>query len=360
MKELNFDDFSENFDRKISRSIPLNGQIELTYRCSYQCLHCYCKAYNRIENQKKELSFTQWQRILDQIYAEGGLYLTLTGGDPLLHKDFFKIYDYAVKKGFLVSVFTSGYLLQEKHLRHFLEKRPFNIEITLNGITARTYETITGVAGSFKRVKDAIEKIKAKRLPLVLKTNALRENKNEVLRIKRFVERFLGKGKYKFDIFICAGLGRSLEPTQHRLEANEIEKIIAADPDMRKLCLEQLKKHRYNMRAPEYLYQCNSWMQGYYVNPYGLLQFCHLSTRFSTDLLKKPFKQGFYEEFPKLLLEKYKTRSRCINCKKKEYCYHCPARAYVETGDEEAPVAYFCDLAKVRPRESRELIGAQR
>jgi radical SAM protein with 4Fe4S-binding SPASM domain len=96
-------------------------------------------------------------------------------------------------------------------------------------------------------------------------------------------------------------------------------------------------------------------MRGYFINPYGLLQFCHLSTKYSTDLSKVPFKKGFYEEFPKLLGEKYQTNSKCVTCDNKDHCFHCPARAYLEVGDEEAPVEYFCRLAEKTRKQIEEL-----
>ncbi|MCX5750994.1 MAG: radical SAM protein [Candidatus Saganbacteria bacterium] len=357
MKELDFDDFSKGLDEKLNKSLPLNGQIELTYRCGFNCIHCYCKAYNRPENKEKELSFEQWKGVLDQIHAAGGLYLTLTGGDPLLHSDFFKIYDYAIDKGFLVSIFTNGFILDDEHIQHFLEKRPFNIEITLNGITPQTYEAITTVPDSFKRVMETIRKIKESGLPLVLKTNGLKENRDEILAIKKFIYDLLGKGKYKFDSFICAGMDHSLEPTKHRLEPEEIFEIESTDPDMQAHRNEQMKHDHSLWRSKDFLYHCNSWMKGYFINPYGFLQFCHLSTKYSTDLTKESFKKGFYEEFPKLLAEKYKTNSKCVTCKDKDLCYHCPARAFVEVGDEEAPVEYFCKLARNKVEQREELKG---
>lgn len=354
MKAIDFDDFSESFNRKLNGSFPLNGQIELTYRCGLRCVHCYLGDSREGKNEKrKELSFFRWRKILDQISRLGGLYLTLTGGDPMLHQDFFEIYDYALRKGFLVSVFTTGLGIDDQTIRHFLKQRPFNIEITLNGISLQTYESITGVAGSFQRVMENIKKIKENGLPLVLKTNGLKENRVEILQIKEFIYSFLGKGQYKFDSFLMAGLDGALEPTKHRLEPAEILRLEAADPDMQKQRLAQANHGASRWRSPEYLYQCNSWMQGYFIDPYGRLQFCHLSGKYATDLTKSSFKEGFFKRFPQLLEEKYKTRSKCVTCEYKETCYHCPARAFIETGDEEAPVEYFCRLAAVR-KKTRE------
>jgi len=343
VKTLSYKRFSSYLDKGFTSRRPLYGQLELTCRCNYNCIHCYC---NGTGSSNEELNFSQWKDIIEQIYSLGGLYLTLTGGEPILHRDFLKIYTYARNKGFLITVFSNGYGLDEKLINYFEEAPPFNIEVTLNGITASVYENITQVKDSFKKAMANIRSIKGKKLPLTLKTNGLKENKDEILKIKKFVYDFLGKGKYKFDPFIMPSLTGLLEPTRHRLKPSEILELESKDPDM----LAQRKKeaaHARNFkRDKSYLYRCNAWWTNYFINPYGLLQFCHLSKKYSTDLTKIPFKYGFYEKFPKLLKEKYKTKSKCILCKYRDYCYRCPARVSLETGNEEAPVPYFCELAK--------------
>jgi hypothetical protein len=92
MEEKNFTDFHKKLESTKKR-LPLYGQIELTYRCGYKCIHCYCK-----KAPKTELGFVFWKGILDQLQKEQCLELTFTGGDPVLHKNFTKIYSYAWEK----------------------------------------------------------------------------------------------------------------------------------------------------------------------------------------------------------------------------------------------------------------------
>lgn len=346
ISEIESKNYIEEFCSKLKHRIPIEGQVRLTYRCNYHCIHCYCAPYNNARNEKKELKFLHWQDILNQTYELGGIFLTITGGEPLLHKDFLKIYNYARNKGFLVTIFTNGFFLDDGMINHLVKNPPFNIEITLNGITKKTYESITQVANSFEKVIGVIKKLVANNLPLALKTNGLRENKNEILKIKGFTERLLGKGKYSFDSYLTPSLDGSFEPVKHRLTAEEILEIEDQDSDMVAQRKQELRRLCSLQRPDEYLYHCNSWTTNYLIDPYGLLQFCHLTRKYSTDLTKESFKKGFYKIFPELLKERYKSDSKCVSCKYKDYCFHCPARANLETGNEEAPVEYFCQLAK--------------
>ena len=173
MKKLQRGYFFYRLQNK-KRYFPFNGQIELTYRCDLNCVHCYCKGS---EDKDRELTAKEWKKILDALQEEGCLNLCLTGGEPLIRKDFLEIYSYAKSKGFIITLFTNGQAVPPKVIDYLVKSPPFSIEITLNGITKRTYESITQIPGSFLKVMKTINALKEKKLPLVLKSNCLKQNK---------------------------------------------------------------------------------------------------------------------------------------------------------------------------------------
>ncbi|MDD5226816.1 MAG: radical SAM protein [Candidatus Omnitrophica bacterium] len=340
MKEIRFSDFSKSL-QGLKQRAPLYGQIELTSRCLCRCVHCYCA-----NEPRKELSPAFWKDILDQVSRLGGLEVTFTGGDALLYPGFLEVYRHAKAKGFLVHLFTSAVRMDPKILRALTKEPPFSIEVTLNSLDDANYDRITGTRGLLDAVLKNIREMKKRGLPLVLKCNGLKENKDEILKIKKFTEELLGKGKFKFDSFIFPRLDQGKGPTSHRLSPEEIETIESGDADMIAQREEQ-RGHQPSWFNPDGLYHCNTWMTRYYINPQGLLQFCHLTQDCSTDLTKEPFKKGF-DRFVDVLKVKYKTKSKCRDCEFRAVCYTCPARAFLETGDPEAPVEYYCELARAK------------
>ena len=64
------------------------------------------------------------------------------------------------------------------------------------------------------------------------------------------------------------------------------------------------------------------------------------------DLKTASFKEAFYRWPAQILNERFKTDSKCQDCSLRPVCYRCPPRAYLETGDEEVPVKYYCELAE--------------
>ncbi len=263
-----------------------------------------------------------------------------------MRNDFLDIYSYAKRKGFLINIFTNGSLFNADIINYLVRYPPHLIEITLNGVTKSCYENITRTKGFFNKTISTIAALASQKLPLILKANGLRQNKEEILKIKFLSEKLLGRGKFKFDYLIFPRQNGYKAPCRYRLSAEEILKIVESDKDM----LLQMEKgfHRIGKATGRkgYLYLCTSWRHNFFIDPYGILKFCHLTEKFSSDLKKVNFREGFYKRFPHAGLEKFKSKSPCRNCKLRIFCFNCPARAYLETEDEEASVKYYCKLAR--------------
>ena len=78
-------------------------------------MHCYLQDHHAEDFLSKDDVI----QMLDLLYDEGILFLTLTGGEVLTRKDFAEIYAYAKRKGFLMEVFTNGYALTEEVIALF-------------------------------------------------------------------------------------------------------------------------------------------------------------------------------------------------------------------------------------------------
>ena len=97
---------------------PFSVLLEVTPRCNMNCIHCYLKN-NHIAS---EMSYERIIELIDILYEKGILFLTFTGGEIFTRKDFLSIYLYAKKKGFLVELFTNGYLISDEYLYMVLMK----------------------------------------------------------------------------------------------------------------------------------------------------------------------------------------------------------------------------------------------
>jgi radical SAM protein with 4Fe4S-binding SPASM domain len=344
---ISYVQFGERLNRQVlEKRIPVNGSIELTFRCNLRCAHCYCNLPASEQDAiNNELKTEEILRIFDQIADAGCLWLLITGGEPLLRKDFFETYIYAKKKGFLITLFTNGTLMTPEIADHLTEWPPHSVEITLYGATRSTYEKITGVPGSFERCKKSIDLLLERKLPLELKTMAMTLNHDEVFQIKEFAE---GLGvKFRFDPVLNSRLDGSKAPCNLRLSPEEVIDLDLGDEkrvkEWQRFCEKFIGPH-----PSDYLFVCGAGLSNFHIDPYGQMTAC-LMTRFREyDLRRGSFAEGWYQWMPEFLKLKPTGDYPCGKCDLIALCGQCPGWAWLEHASPESPVDYLCQIAHLR------------
>ncbi|MCD4750156.1 MAG: radical SAM protein [Thermoanaerobaculales bacterium] len=352
LKETDYAEFSKRIHGRVSPTSrrPINGAIEVTRRCNLSCSHCY----NNLpagdpKARARELTFEEYRRIFDQLAEAGTLWVLLTGGEIFARADFLDIYRYAKQKGFLLTLFTNGMAINEARADFLAQWRPFAIEITLYGDTRETYERLTGVPGSFDRVRRAIEIVLERQLPLKLKTVVLKENRHELGAMKEFAEE-LGV-EFKFDAMINPRLDGSLAPLATRLEPAEVVALDLEDP-RRLEAWDTFCDHFHGPAQPpereDRLYHCGGAVNSFSIDPYGNLGLCGFSQKDLFDLRGGSFKEGWDSFLGKVVERRVRTVTKCTTCHLKALCGMCPAYGELENGNPENPVDHLCHVAHLR------------
>jgi radical SAM protein with 4Fe4S-binding SPASM domain len=354
MEALTYLDFSLGLHQKmLDQRLPLEGTIEVTHRCPMKCLHCYNNLpIGDQEAQRKELTVREHCRILDEIAKAGCLWLLYTGGEIFARKDFLEIYTYGKGKGLLITLFTNGILITPEIADYLKEWPPFSIEITLYGCTQKTYESITGLPGSYERCLRGIHLLMERGLPLKLKTVVLTLNHHEIWKIKQFVEEDLGL-EFKFDAMVNPRLNGAKTPLEVRLRPEEIVELDRLDP--RRMAewsrfSEKFSGPAHSSRHGERLYQCGGGNRTFSISPDGGLTVCVLSPADAFNLRKSSFQKGWEEFLLKIREKKVTGRTKCISCEIKAICGMCPANGMLENNDPEGPVDFLCQVAHLRAK----------
>ena len=89
----------------------VSALFEITPRCNFKCVHCYVGNDRKLSDA---LSYDEIIKVLDILYRNGILFLTFSGGDPLIRSDFKDIYLYAKKRGFMVDILTNATMINEE------------------------------------------------------------------------------------------------------------------------------------------------------------------------------------------------------------------------------------------------------
>ena len=337
--QVQYQKFSSRlYEKSVETLVPIRGQFALTYRCGLRCQMCYTDCYNSLPFVRKELPTEKILSLLEEIQEAGCLWLCFTGGDPLIHPDFEKIYLKAKEKGFLLTLFTNGISMTQEKVDFLSTYRPFVIEITQYGATQKTYETVTQIPGSFERFQAGIERILHHKLPLKLKAIVIRQNAHEFEAIKAFAHSV--GASFRSTAMINPRLNRDLAPVAMRLSPEEILDLFYPEGSTDKTILPPPTPYRI---------RCGTGLNSFFIDPYGKLLFCATLEEPNYDLTKGSFQEGVRTLYPRMRTQMYRPDSLCRDCEIYALCDKCPAHIDGE-GDPEQPVEFYCKIAHGRAK----------
>lgn len=347
---IKYNRFSNYFHNKAKGiAAPLNGDIEITKRCNLKCVHCYLVPESREASFNNELDCKEWRRIIDQVGKVECLWLTFTGGDPFLKKDFLDIYAYARKKGFLVSIFTNGTTVTPRIVKFLKKIRPFKIEISLYGATKKTYESITGTAGSFEACIRGISLLQENNIMFRVKTPLISLNYHELEKMDKFVSKLTGK-KITYGGSMFPRLDGSMIPCNYRLSPKQafqarlrLLRSVNGDSAYFKNVLTKITKPKQK----KFVYDCMCTSSSFFIDSSGKIYICQIDRENGFDLERNSLEEICCDLIPRITKTEYKTDSECRSCRYQSICGKCPAAARLETGEKELPLEYYCKLAKL-------------
>lgn len=141
-------------------SFPLHVVMKISNQCNMGCLHCSQKTVFRNES---EIYMKKWKQVIDKIVCEGGINVSITGGEPLLHPQIKAILQYCKKKNLMVSVLTNGSLV-DNDMGEFLGKH-------LDSTTDVVKLSVDDVGSEYKKIRQGGDFFKIKETISILKKN---------------------------------------------------------------------------------------------------------------------------------------------------------------------------------------------
>lgn len=336
--------------------------LEITARCNNDCSHCYINLPTGDQKTKKEeLSLEQISSIADQAVKMGALWCLITGGEPLLREDFFDIYTTLKKKGLLVSVFTNACLVTQKHADFFKKYPPRDIEVTVYGVTKETYEKVSRKPGSFDAFMRGLDILLKTGVRVRFKAMAIRSNVRELPEISKFC-RERTKDYFRFDPQLHLRYDHNPDRNEliksERLSPEEVVAIERADDErfgaLKKGC-DKLINPEFEQHGCDHLFHCGAGNGSFNVSYDGYFRLCASLWNKDClyDLKKGTLKEAWEKFVPKvrdMRSHRKEFLEKCKKCSIINLCLWCPAHTDLETGEMDAVVNYFCQLAHARAR----------
>lgn len=194
--------------------IPLNLIISLTNKCNLKCIHCF---KNCSSNKNTFINYDNLINVLN--YFKGKIRsLQLTGGEPMLHDNFFEILDFS-KKNFSTMITTTGTLINEKNIEKFIGAN--NIQLSLYSHVERKHDEFTTLTDSYKKTVQALELINKFNIESVIGTILTKNTLND---IEDFIKFSINMGVKNLRFGTLSLLGRAESLNNIILDEKELEK----------------------------------------------------------------------------------------------------------------------------------------
>lgn len=317
--------------------VPFKGMFELTPRCNFNCKMCYVHlTLDKIPEIGRERTKEEWIALAEAAKQAGVMELTLSGGEVFVLPDFREIYEAISKMGFLIQIFTNGYLLDEEMVQWLAKQPPHSVRFTLYGASDETYQAVCGVPDGFTRIKQAVSLLKQYQIPLYLTATITKEN------------------RFEFDVMSEFAMEQGI-PFMHSNQlvnpvrgATADAKSYQAEKELPPLeVIEELrKKVKKYPRKPckDYLKFCGNYRRGFCITWNGKMQLCAFLSEPAVVVTAETFQPAF-EQLGRAV-EKLKQPEKCNTCQYEQYCDRCAGILYAESGNAQKEAESICARAR--------------
>ncbi len=336
--------------------LPIAGNFELTARCNFNCPMCYVHMTSEQlkASGREELTAQQWLDIARAAKEKGMIFVLLTGGEPLVRKDFFEIYDGMREMGLLISINSNGSMLQGDILERFLKTPPFRFNISLYGGNNETYSRMCGIP-AYDRVKENIRRLRQAGVEVSLNLSITPYNKDDIEQIYADAAELdvnVKASSYMYpsvrvngEQYGCGNRLSCAESAKYSVKWDSLrfteEDFAARAEAMAKLTFSN--EEGCPMEEGEDV-RCRAGSTSFWMTWDGKMLPCGMLTTPAVY----PLEIGFDAAWEQIRAEtaKIRTPAKCVSCDYKNICGACAAVYYTETGKFDEVPEYVCQRAK--------------
>lgn len=338
--------------------LPLDGRLDLTYRCNNNCRHCWLWVHPDGHEKKDELSFNELRNIVDQARAMGCQAWSISGGEPMLRPDFSEIFDYITQKSIVYSLNTNGTLITPEIAK--LLTRQGKKMVALYGATAEIHDNVTRNPGSFEATMRGFAYLKEASAGFTVQVIPMRANFHqykEMLTLAESLSSDYRVGASWLYLSACHSSERNREIMKQRLDPLTTLLLdqplpfmeLKAELDNERLLTET--SFCVTNRTDDCLFAaCIEKRRDFHIDPYGQMSFCSFikDPALRYDLRKGSFQEAWDTFIPSLagiVRGGREYQDNCGSCDLRSDCHWCAVYSYLENGRYSAKVDYLCQIA---------------
>lgn len=228
---------------KAKNLLPSRYVFILTNKCNLNCSFCFQERKGR----KGSLTYDEWLDFANQLppYA----HITLTGGEPLVFKNFDKLFQ-KIDKKYSTNIISNGVLLNDKFIDLFVNSKNLKVfSISIDDIGNKNrdlkFSQWKKVEDHLKLFKKELNKKEKKDLIIDSKTVVLESNASDLFEIYKYLKEKMYIDSHSFQFL----KGSPIQHADFSFEYNKIfEKSIAHEyKNFDQIMIELEKVRKYNL-----------------------------------------------------------------------------------------------------------------
>ncbi len=327
--------------KALKLGIPLSVQVDLTYRCNEQCVHCYLD-----HEDHGEMTTSEIKHLFDELAEAGVFFLTMSGGEILMRKDFFEILEYARALNFCVKLKTNAVMIRERQADRIRSLGVYSVQISIYSHRPEVHDAITKIPGSLKRSVEAIRFLKAQGLKVTIANVLMLQNLQDYPGVKALAEE-LG-----VEVTLDPTITPKMDGDRALLDLNVDEAALRAvfhDENLvgnvEEFCAPPRKVDDDDLD----LLPCSAGHTACYVSPYGDVYPCVQFPLPSGNVRHTPFLEIWRHSDQLNEVRSITARDlpSCSQCTHIGSCTRCPGLAYME-GNMRGPSTQDCEKSYAR------------
>ncbi len=141
--------------------------LNITKKCNLACRHCYLGV-----SVNTHMEPSTFEKAVSQFEDMGGLKLMISGGEPLLHPEFWKLMEFLISCELRIVLLSNGTLIDEKTALR-LSGYVHEVQVSIDGISS--HDLLRG-KGSYDKAMRGISNLKNFDIPVSIATMIHRYN----------------------------------------------------------------------------------------------------------------------------------------------------------------------------------------
>jgi radical SAM protein with 4Fe4S-binding SPASM domain len=339
--------------------IPFVVMFELTYSCNEKCVHCFNPGAARNENEKStrterdEIDISHYEKLLNDLQQIGVVKIILTGGDPFVKKDIWKLIEMIYERDFALDIYTNGLALLGR-VEKLAKFYPRSVGLSVYSANDEIHDNITRVKGSLKKTLLVAKDLADNGVPIYFKCPIMYHNATSYYTVTELAKQY--GATPQIDITLTDSVDGDTAITEQLQVDGELLEIILRDPNIPLYVGKEAPNFGSQERDRNQAF-CGAGTVLMNITPEGDVTPCNsFPTQFG-NLKESSFLEiwnnsktlNMWQQTVIADYEECGTHERC------GFCNRCPGQSFIEHGTPLKASTANCYIANVRMNLAKKL-----